>query len=49
MGAGGVVSEGSKAHREAVLTKVEYGATRPGCWMMAEPVAARVQVLVDER
>ena len=26
----GVVSDGLKAHSEAVLTKVEYGATRPG-------------------
>ena len=38
IGAGGVVSEGSRAHRVAVLTNVEYGATRPGCWMMADPL-----------
>jgi len=37
MGAGGVVSDVWRAHRLAVLTKVEYGATRSGCWMMAEP------------
>ncbi len=38
IGAGGVVSAGSRAHRVAVFTKVEYGATRPDCWMMAEPL-----------
>jgi hypothetical protein len=32
-GAGGVVSEGSRAHRACGSTKVEYGAYRPAGWM----------------